>query len=480
MAFFPAAGKRRAHEKQNPLPSPPGLADVRRSPMSPPATQPTPASSEAPAAAVPPVPSAAPAGGSLFNRRTFDLLSRGPFARYIAGDSISMVGLWMQTFAQGWVMTGLTSSALWLGTVTFASSVPMLALSMYGGSVADRHDKRRIIIVAQSVQVILAAAVGWLVMTHQIHIWHLITASFLLGITAAFEMPATNALVPELVDKEHISTAIAVDRSVFHGSRLIGPAVAGWLIGILGQASAFYANALSFLPSIAAIASIQPRPRGSDEEEEQRTSGMKAGIVYVRQDKPTLAMLGLMTANALWIFPFLGVMMPLYARDVIHLDSTHTGWLMAVSGAGAVVASACILLVPRPHRLPWMVAGTAVIAVSMSGLALAQNFWVAIASLAALGAGTSFNYGLANTTIQERAPGPLRGRVSALAMLSFVGVMPFTSLVVTALADRIGLRTAMLAGGAGYALSSLLIFGGPGRRMNDLPPALTAAVPMQA
>ena len=116
----------------------------------------------------------------------------------------------------------------------------------------------------------------------------------------------------------------------------------------------------------------------------------------------------------------------------------------------------------------------------MSGLALAQNFWAAVAALAALGAGTSFNYGLANTTIQERAPGPLRGRVSALAMLSFVGVMPFTSLAVTALADRIGLRTAMFAGGMGYALSSLLIFSGPARRMDDLPPALSAAVPMQA
>ena len=454
--------------------------------MSPPAAQPTtaapepPAASESPAGAVPAVPGAAPTGGGLFNRRTFTLLTRGPFARYVAGDSVSMVGLWMQTFAQGWVMTGLTNSALWLGTVTFASSIPMLALSMYGGIVADRHDKRRIIIISQSVQVVLALAVGWLVMTHQVQIWHIIAASFLLGISSAFEMPATSALVPELVDKENISTAIAVDRSVFHGSRLLGPALGGWLIGILGQASAFYANALSFLPSIAAIASIQPRAQGTAEEEEQRTSGMKAGIDYVRRDKPTLAMLGMMTANALWIFPFLGVTMPLYARRVIHLDPSHAGSLMAVSGAGAVVASACILLVPRPHRLAWMIAGTAVIAVSMTGLALAQNFWMAVAALAALGAGTSFNYGLANTTIQERAPGPLRGRVSALAMLSFVGVMPFTSLAVTALADRIGLRTAMLAGGAGYAVCSLFIFGGPARRMDDLPALQTAAVPLEA
>ncbi len=446
-----------------------------------PTTPADPAVPDTPAAHVAPAPSEAtgPSPG-LFNRRTLTLLTRGPFARYVAGDSISMIGLWMQAFAQGWVMTSLTDSALWLGTIAFANGVPALALSMYGGTLADRYDKRRIIIVAQTIQLILAAAVGWLVMTHQIHIWHLITASFLLGITGAFEGPAASALVPELVDKEHISTAIAVDRSIFHSSRLIGPAVGGKLIGVLGQASAFYGNALSFLPSIAAIASIQPRPPGTEEEEEQRTSGMKAGWDYVRQDKPTLAMLGLMAANALWIFPFLAVTMQLFARRTIGLDASHAGTLMSVSGAGAVLASACILLVPRAWRLRWLITGTVVITLAMTGLALARNFWTAVATLSVLGAGTAFNYGLANTTVQERAPGPLRGRVSALAMLSFFGVMPFASLAMPALADRLSLRVAMLLGGAGYAVCSLLIYLGPARRMDDLPAAAVAAVPARA
>ena len=420
------------------------------------------------------------ASANPFNRRTLTLLSRGPFGRYVAGDSVSMVGYWMQVMAQSWVMTDLTQSAFWLGMVNFAGSVPMLALTMYGGSVADRHDKRRIIIIAQGMQIILAAAVGWLVMTNHVQIWHIMTAAFLLGITAAFEMPATSALVPELVDKEHIGAAIAVDRSIFHGTRLLGPALAGYLIGVLGRASAFYANALSFVASIAAIASIHPRERGTDKEEEQRQSGMKAGIDYVRQDKPTMAMLGLMTANALWIFPFLGVMMPLYAREMIHLNAGYTGTLMGMSGVGAVVASVGLLSVPRPQRMTWMIAATFVIGLAMGGLALAHSFTAAAVSLVALGVGTAFNYGLANTTVQERAPGPLRGRVSALAFLSFIGVMPFTSLAVTALTDRIGMRTAMLVGAVGYTACSLVIFGGPARRMSALPPTLTAAVPLEA
>ena len=356
----------------------------------------------------------------------------------------------------------------------------MLVLAMYGGTVADRHDKRRIIIACQIVQMILAAVIGALVLTGQIQIWHILVAACLLGISGAFEMPATSALVPELVDKDQIATAIAVDRSIFHATRLIGPALGGYLIAVLGRASAFFANSLSFIASIAAVLSILPRPRGTDEEEAQRNTGMKAGIDYVRQDKPTMAMIALMASNTLWIFPFLAVMMTLYARDVVHLDSLYTGYLMGMSGIGAVVSSACIPLVPRASRLPWMVAATSVIAVAMCGLALAHNFAQAAVSLMALGVGTAFNYGLANTVVQERAPGPMRGRVSALAMLSFVGVMPFTSVAVSALSDRIGLRTGMFVGAAGYAVCSLLIFGGPARRMNNLPAGQTTAVPVSA
>ena len=160
---------------------------------------------------------------------------RGPFGRYAVGDTISMIGTWMQTMAQGWVMTGLTTSAL---CARHWSSSPARAdarAEHVRRHVADKYDKRRIIVITNVVQIVLAVAVGWLVMTGRIHIWHILTAAVLLGISAAFEMPAASALVPELVDKENIATAIAVDRSIFHGTRLIGPALAGWLIGAAGS-----------------------------------------------------------------------------------------------------------------------------------------------------------------------------------------------------------------------------------------------------
>ena len=421
-----------------------------------------------------------PAIASPFNRRTAALLARGPFGRYAAGTAISQTGSWMQSMAQSWVMTSLTKSNLTLSFVQACFSVPVLALTMVGGSMADRHDKRKILIATQVVQLVLAVAVGTLVLTHHIQIWHILLAAFLLGFSTAFEMPADSALVPELVDKENIANAIAVDRSIFHGTRLLGPAVAGQLIDLLGAASAFFANALSFLALIVALVSIEPRARGSEEEEEQRQSGMKAGFTYVRQDRPTMAMLGIMASNALWVFPFMAVLIFDYARHDLHLNAGYTSLLMTVSGAGAVVSSVGMLKVPRPRRIFVMTVATGGIVAAMLGLAAAQRFWEAAVAMTLLSAGTSLNYGLANTTVQERAPGPLRGRVSALAGLSFFGVMPFASMAVAKIADLTSIRHTVVGCALGYGLVTLYLYAGPARRASVLPGARAAAVPVEA
>ena len=412
---------------------------------------------------------------ATMSRRTLAILARGPFGRYAAGTVVSQTGTWMQGMAQTWVMTSLTKSNLTLSLVQACTSLPMLALTMYGGTVADRFDKRKILIATQVVQLSLAAAVGWLVLTHQIRIWHLLTAAFLLGISASFEMPADSALVPELVDKENIANAIAVDRSIFHGTRLVGPAIAGQFIDLLGAASAFFANALSFLALIAALASIQPRPQGTAEEEEQRRSGLKAGFDYVRQDRPTMAMLGIMAANASFIFPFMAVLTIPYARYDLGLGARYASLLMTVSGVGSLVASVGMLRVARERRVPVMAVSTGGIVLAMLALSGAQTFWQAVVAMIVLAAGTSLNYGLANTTIQERAPGPMRGRVSALAMMSFVGVMPFASMSVARISDLVHSIRYTLAGCAvAYGVAAFYLFAGPARRASA-PPAMPVA-----
>ncbi|HEY3602620.1 MAG TPA: MFS transporter, partial [Chthoniobacterales bacterium] len=233
------------------------------------------------------------AGAKPWGRETLALLRPGPFRRYIIGTSISDTGTWMQIMAQGWVMSTLTDKAVMLGMVNFASGLPMLFLTMFGGSLADQFDKRRILIWTQVVQIGLALTLGFLIFSGRIEIWHIIAIAGLLGIAFAFEHPALSALVPELVRQEEIASAIALDRAVFHCARLVGPSVAGIIVGLWGAATAFFLNAISFVAFIIALILLPPRAVGSKEEEAQRASGMKDGFRYVRADKPSLAMVGM-------------------------------------------------------------------------------------------------------------------------------------------------------------------------------------------
>src|SRR2546429_6781468 len=203
-------------------------------------------------------------------RKALALSRQGPFRRYIIGSLISDSGTWMQMMAQSWVLSGLTNKAILLGLVNFAAGLPALALAPIAGSLADRWDKRKILIATQIVQIIFAVALGFLVMSGRIQIWHILFFAFLLGIAFSYEMPAISALVPELVKRDEIAAAVALDRSVFHGSRLIGPSLAGFFVASLGGATAFFTNALSFVALIIALISLPKRPIGTAEEEEQR------------------------------------------------------------------------------------------------------------------------------------------------------------------------------------------------------------------
>ena len=217
--------------------------------------------------------------------KSLALLRQGPFRRYIIGSLISDSGTWMQMMAQSWVMSGLTNKAILLGLVNFAAGLPALALAPVAGSLADRLDKRKILVATQIAQIIFAVGLGFLVMSGHIRIWHIIFFALLLGIAFSYEMPAISALVPELVKRDEIAAAVALDRSVFHGSRLIGPSLAGLFVGWWGAASAFFANALSFVALIAALISLPKRPIGTPEEEKQRRSGILEGFRYVRSNR---------------------------------------------------------------------------------------------------------------------------------------------------------------------------------------------------
>lgn len=375
-----------------------------------------------------------------------------------------MTGTWMQAMAQGWVMAGLTSSGQAMAWVHFAGGLPMIALTMVGGLCADRFDKRRILQVCQAVQIVLALWIGFLVGSGQVAIWHVVCAAALLGVSAAFEMPAAAAIVPELAGREHVARAIAVDRAVFHGTRLIGPALAGTLVGRFGAESAFYLNALTFVVLMLVLATLPPRVKGDAEHERRRMAGMAEGIRHLRSDRPSLAMVAMLSANTLCVFPVMIVLLPLYGKHVLEVSADRMGWLMFASGVGSLLGSLLIMALPAARRGMAIAGSLALICAGLVSLSFARGFWWPAATLLLLALGVSTLVGLANTIVQERSPEEIRGRVSAISGLSFFGLLPFAAVAMGALADLVGIRDTLLGAACVYAVVgvAVLLWGRPG------------------
>jgi MFS family permease len=406
----------------------------------------------------------------LFESKTLGLLRAGPFRRYIIGSLISDSGTWMQMMAQGWVMSTLTNRAILLGLISFAAGLPTILLTPFGGSAADRLDKRIILIATQIAQIAFALGLGWLVLTNRIQIWHVIIFAALLGISIAFEMPAISALVPELVKRDEIAAAVALDRSVFHGSRLIGPSLAGLFVGWWGAASAFFTNAVSFLALIAALISLPKRPIGTAEEEAQRRSGFAEGFRYVRSNRIIMSMIMLIALNTIFVFPAISpAMLPLYVRNELQLGPQSLGWLMAVSGTGAFLGAVGLLTVARDRRLKFMSSNVLAVAAGVFLMSRSHSFWLTACAMGILAIALSMNFGLANTIVQEHAPPALRGRVSAVFGMSFFGLMPIAGLVVPGFSDLVGMRTALAVASVVYGVAAFCVLSLAGRQVCDRP-----------
>jgi MFS family permease len=398
------------------------------------------------------------------------VLRNGAFRRYIIGSAISDTGTWMQTMAQAWLMTTLTSSALMLGLVNLCAGLPMIALSMVGGSAADRFDKRKILLITQYIQIGIAVSIGLLVWTGHIAIWQVFMFAALLGVSNSFEMPTLSALVPELVGREKIQPAISLDRTVFHGSRMVGFSLAGIAIKAWGMASAFFVNAISFVAMIIAILSLPPRAKGTAEEEEKRASGIKEGFRYIANDRPSLAMLVLIATQSFCIFPIITIMMPLYGKLVLHLGPDRVSYLMGASAVGSIVGSLFLISLPRGQRVPVMMINAIIVTCAIFGLSRAPTFYFATGIMILNSLGLAMNFALCSTIVQERAPDYLRGRVSGVFMLGFVGIMPFAGLGVTSLSDVIGMPTALMIAAICYGVITLIVLARIRKECAEPPP----------
>jgi MFS family permease len=377
--------------------------------------------------------------------RALSALRHRDFRLYWVGQAISLVGTWMQVMAQGWVVTDLSSDAIVLGLLNAAGSLPMLLLSLKGGELADRMEKRRILIATQIAMMLLAFGFAGLVYSGRLALWHVFAMSVLLGIAAAFDLPAAQSMPPELVEPEEIPNAVALMQSIFHGARLVGPALAGILIARFGRGSAFIANGASYIAVIFTLTAIAPRPArarrpgaGGPGAGGGR-SMIGEGFAYVRSEPAVRALIALTALITGLIFPFLAVLMVYYVRYALGTDDAQVlGLMMSASGLGSLIGAAAIFSGSARSRRGWLVGGILGVCVGLVGLSVARAIALVLPFAAVLAFSVSSLMGRVSQMVQERVPGELRGRVMGIYSLSFSGIMPFAAMLWSWLVDRMG------------------------------------------
>ena len=357
----------------------------------------------------------------------------------------------MATVAQGWLVLELTDEPLALGIVAACQFLPTLALGLFGGIVADVLPKRRTFLILEFFAVGQAIVLGLLVSTGTIQTWQVYSLALVLGVVSAIEMPVRQSFVVEMVGRDDVANAVALNSAVFNGARIVGPAAAGILIGVAGLAVSFYVNAASYLAAIAALLlmrehELRPAPRAPLALTPRGIAGqLREGLVYVR-DTPTvllpIAVLGLVAVFGMNF----NVLIPVFARDVLHGTAETFGFLMAAAGVGSLLGALALAFRGRP-TLRLIVVGAAVFGVTLMLLAVSRSFALSTALMVVLGWAVIAIAATANTTIQLAVPDELRGRVMSVYTTVFAGSTPIGGLFAGAVATAAGVSAALLLGG---------------------------------
>ena len=386
----------------------------------------------------------------------FGALSHRNFRLFFLGQGVSLIGTWMQNVAQGWLVLELTNSPFYVGLVSALGSLGVLLLTLYAGVVVDRTNKHRLVILTQSLSMLPAFALTWLVWTRAVAVWQVAALAAFLGVVNAFDIPARQAFIVDLVGKEDLMNAIALNSSAFNAARVVGPAVAGVLIGALGVGVCFLLNGVSYLAVIGGLLAMRLPPYVADPRRGSAWAGLSEAVAFIRSDRRIWTVVVLMAVFSIFGFPYL-VMMPVFARDVLHRGATGYGVMMTAVGIGALIGALAVASLDRRIRKgPTLIAAGAAFALLLVAFALSQRYLLSVGLLALTGGTMIVNNALANATIQEIVPDQLRGRVMGFYAFVFVGLAPLGSFQMGALAERIGTPAAVALGGAATALAVAL------------------------
>jgi MFS family permease len=391
------------------------------------------------------------------SRSPFLALRHRNFRLWFGGQLTSLVGTWMQTIAQNWlVYRVLGGTARELGLVNFVGAVPLVPLTLHAGAVADRFPRRWIVFWMQAVMMLLAFVLSYLCWTGHVRLWHVLALATLLGAAQAIDTPARQAFVVELSGKTDMANAIALNAGIFHGARVLGPAAAGILVAAVGIPAAFLVNGLSFL---AVLAGLLLMDASALHRTEHRGDGeLLGGVRYLARDRHARGLFLLIFWSALLTMPY-HVLVPIYAREVFGGEAGTYGILMSAAGAGAVAGSLVVATgysTARKERV--LVVGTVMAPLCLLAFSFCRAWWLALAILPLLGFALVLQSAPANAILQTAVPDGLRGRVMALYVSLFLGMMRAGALLLGYLASAFTAPAALLVTSLLALAASALVY----------------------
>src|SRR5580692_11197202 len=369
---------------------------------------------------------------------TLRALRHRNFQLFFSGQLISLIGTWMQSMAQAWLVYRLTGSSLLLGSVGFASQFPVFLVAPLGGIVADRHNRQRVVIGTQIASMILALILALLTLTGRVQVWHIFVLAALLGVVNAFDIPGRQAFLVDMVGKEDLMNAIALNSSMFNGARIIGPAIAGILVAKIGEGWCFFANGVSYIAVIIGLLMMNVHSPARASTATSPLEHIMEGFQFVNRTRPIRALMMLLGLVSMTGMPYV-VLMPIFADKILHgggqqlasmigshdLGAVRLGILMGAAGVGALLGALTLAARSGVKGLSrWVATCCAGFGVSLMLFSFSKSFWLSVILLLPVGYFVMLQMASSNTLIQVMVPDELRGRVMSVYSMMFMGLAP--------------------------------------------------------
>ena len=394
---------------------------------------------------------------------TLRALRHRNFQLFFGGQLLSLTGTWMQTTAQAWLVYRMTKSALLLGSVGFASQIPVFLVAPIGGITADRRNRQHLVIATQTASMILAGILAWLTISGRVQVWHIFVLAALLGVVNAFDIPGRQSFLVDMVGKEDLMNAIALNSSMFNGARIIGPAVAGILVSRIGEGWCFAANSISYIAVIAGLLLMHVHC-ASRASKHSPIEDIIEGFRWVNRTKVIRALLLLLGLVSLVGMPYT-VLMPVFADKILHGGARGLGILMGSTGVGALFGALTLAAKTGVKGLGrWVALACGSFGISLFLFSFSHSFWLSVALLLPAGYSMMLQMACSNTLVQTMVPDHLRGRVMSVYSMMFMGMAPFGAFFGGALAHRVGAPITVAIGAATCVIGAIWF----GRALPDL------------